>query len=110
MLFKSLAFLVFSPLVTAAFFLLPHRFRWFLLLASSAYFYMAFIPRYILILGFTIVLDYVAGLLIARSRGRRRAAFLILSLAGNLGVLALFKYADFLGGNLSALSGIPIRH
>ena len=48
-----------------------------LLLAASCYFYMAFVPKYILILGGTIVIDYLAGLQIARSTGKSRKIWLI---------------------------------
>ena len=67
MLFNSFQFLLFFPIVTMLFFLLPHRFRWLLLLAASCGFYMAFIPIYILILFLLIIIDYVAGLLIEKS-------------------------------------------
>ena len=58
MLFNSLAFLIFFPLVTLIFFLLPHRVRWAHLLLASCVFYAFFIPRYLLILAFTIGIDY----------------------------------------------------
>lgn len=64
---------------------------------------MAFVPVYILILGFTIVLDYFAGIYIERSSGRRRKQFLIISLIANIGVLAIFKYYNFFNENLSFL-------
>jgi len=68
---------------------------------------MAFLPIYILILGFTIVVDYFAGIYIERAEGRKRKLFLIFSLIANIGVLGIFKYYDFLNGNLSSfLSGI----
>ncbi|MBN1306511.1 MAG: MBOAT family protein [Chitinispirillaceae bacterium] len=103
MLFNSLHFLVFFTIVTTLYFLLPHRVRWFLLLISSCYFYMAFIPIYILILGFTIIIDYWAGVLIEQVRGRKRGILLFCSLAANIGVLAVFKYYNFLNDNLSFL-------
>jgi D-alanyl-lipoteichoic acid acyltransferase DltB (MBOAT superfamily) len=53
---------------------------------------MAFVPVYILILGFTIVIDYFAGILIEQAGGRRRKLFLIGSLIANIGVLCVFKY------------------
>jgi len=64
---------------------------------------MAFVPIYILILGFTIVIDYFAGILIENSEGKRRKLFLILSLIANIGVLAVFKYHNFLNENLTFL-------
>ena len=51
MSFTSLHFLLFFPIVTALYFALPYRSRWLLLLLASCYFYMAFVPVYILILG-----------------------------------------------------------
>lgn len=107
MLFNSLHFVIFFIVVTGLYFALPHKYRWHLLLAASCYFYMAFLPIYILILGFTIVVDYFAGIYIERAVGGKRKLFLIFSLIANIGVLAIFKYYNFLNGNLSAfLSGI----
>ena len=96
MLFNSLSFLVFFPVVTAIYFLLPHKFRWLHLLIASCIFYMAFIPIYILILFFTIIVDYFAGILIEGASGQRRKTYLLLSLVANIGVLALFKYYNFI--------------
>ena len=103
MLFNSIEFVFFFVIVTTLYFALPHRFRWFLLLASSCYFYMAFVPLYILILAFTIVVDYFAGILIDRNEGKRRRFYLILSLLANVGVLAVFKYYNFINDNISWL-------
>lgn len=102
MLFNSLSFAAFFPIVTALYFLFPSRFRWILLLAASSYFYMAFVPVYILILGFTIVIDYAAGILIAGSEGRRRRLLLAASLLANIGVLAVFKYFNFFADSFNA--------
>src|SRR5215216_4102309 len=105
MVFNSLVFIVFFIIVTALFFILPHKFRWALLLTASCYFYMYFLPIYILILGFTIVVDYFAGFYIAKNEGKRRKLYLILSLIANIGVLAFFKYYNFLNNNITALLG-----
>ena len=104
MLFNSLRFLFFYPLVTALYFLLPHRWRWALLLGASSYFYMAFVPVYILILAFTIVVNYGAGIATERASGPRRRALLVVSIVVNLGVLAFFKYYAFTNANLEALA------
>jgi alginate O-acetyltransferase complex protein AlgI len=76
---------------------------------------MYFLPVYILILGFTIVVDYFAGIYIAESEGRKRKMFLIASLVANIGVLAFFKYYNFLNYNIGQLLGSfgykdPIPH
>jgi len=64
---------------------------------------MVFKPVYILILAFTILVDYLAGLWIDRSKGSRRKHALILSIAANVGVLAFFKYFNFLNHNLDMM-------
>ena len=80
---------------------MPHRFRWLLLLIASCYFYMYFKPEYILIIFFTIIVDYFAGILIENSEGKNRKLYLIISLITNIGVLAFYKYFDFLAQNIN---------
>jgi alginate O-acetyltransferase complex protein AlgI len=104
MLFNSVAFAFFFPCITLLYFMLPHRHRWWLLLVASCGFYMWFRPEYILILGFTIVVDYWAGIWIEQSAGARRRWALVASLAANIGVLAVFKYWNFGHANLAALA------
>lgn len=103
MLFNSYHFAIFFFVVTSLYFAIPYNKRWILLLTSSCYFYMAFVPIYILILGLTIVIDYLAGIYIENAEGKRRKHFLILSLIANIGVLAVFKYYNFFNDNLSFL-------
>jgi D-alanyl-lipoteichoic acid acyltransferase DltB (MBOAT superfamily) len=102
-LFNSLQFLWFFPLVTLVYFLLPYRGRWAWLLAASCYFYMCFIPKYILILAFTISVDYCAGIALERAgtNVRRRLGLLVASIVANLGVLSYFKYSNFIVDNLN---------
>jgi len=102
--FNSIDFAFFFPLVTATYFLVPWRFRWMLLLAASCWFYMSFIPVYIAILLFIIVIDYVVGLLIEQSEGNRRRYFLLMSIVANASILFFFKYENFFSTNLSALA------
>ncbi len=103
MLFNSFDFLVFFPLVTLIYFLLPHKFRWFHLLVASCIFYMFFIPVYILILLFTIIIDYIAGIVIENAPDSKRKLFLVISIVANVGVLAFFKYFNFFATNINAL-------
>lgn len=104
MLFNSLLFLVYFVIVTATYYLLPHKFRWVWLLIASCYFYMYFKPAYILIIFFTIIVDYIAGLLIENAKGKTRKLYLGLSIAANVGVLAFYKYFNFLAENINFLS------
>ncbi|GGD56835.1 alginate O-acetyltransferase [Emticicia aquatilis] len=68
---------------------------------------MVFKPEYLLILGFTIVVDYYAGIWIENAVGKQRKWFLILSLVANIGVLAFFKYTNFA---IFALAQANIAH
>jgi alginate O-acetyltransferase complex protein AlgI len=106
MLFNSLQFLIFFSIVTAAYFALPHRMRWPLLLIASCYFYMVLVPQYILILVFLILVDYSAGLLIEHAEGQKRKLILVLSLIANIGILGVFKYFNFLNANLHGIFNI----
>jgi len=80
MLFNSVDFLIFFPVVTILYFLVPQNFRWFLLLLASCVFYMFFIPAYIFILAITILIDYFAGIWIERSTGRKKKIYLVVSI------------------------------
>lgn len=104
MLFNSFEFLIFFPLVTILYYILQHKYRWFLLLSASCYFYMAFVPIYILILGATIVIDYFAGIYIENAEDKKRTLFLTISLIANIGVLAVFKYYNFINDNITILT------
>ncbi len=74
-----------------------------MLLAASCFFYMFFKPVYILILFFTIIIDYYAGILIENAEGPRRKFYLSWSLVANITVLAIFKYFNFINGNIEVL-------
>ncbi|GAA4319349.1 MBOAT family protein [Mucilaginibacter gynuensis] len=107
MLFNSFEFLLYFPIVTALFFFLPHRFRWQLLLAASCFFYMFFKPEYILILAFTIVVDYYAGILIEEAKtAKQKKYYLLISLIANIGVLAVFKYYNFINENITGVASL----
>jgi D-alanyl-lipoteichoic acid acyltransferase DltB (MBOAT superfamily) len=105
MLFNSFTYLLFLPFVTMVYFLLPHRFRWLFLLLASCFFYMFFKPEYILILAFTIVIDYYAGILISSTNDKRRKKwFLSMSICANVLILAVFKYYNFINENITGFA------
>lgn len=104
MLFNSLDFAVFFPVVTLLFFLLPARARVPMLVVASCIFYARFVPAYLLILFGVIIVDYVAGRLIESAQGARRKWMLGLSLGTNFAILAVFKYFDFLATNLASVA------
>jgi D-alanyl-lipoteichoic acid acyltransferase DltB (MBOAT superfamily) len=106
MLFNSLEFAIFFPIVVAVFFVLKQEWRVSWLLAASCVFYMAFIPAYILILFVTITIDYVAGLYLEGAQGRRRIFLLCLSIVSTCLVLFVFKYLGFFTNSFLSVAGL----
>src|SRR6476660_2855789 len=106
MLFNSLEFALFFPLVVALYFHLPQRARTPLLLVASCIFYMAFIPVYILILAVTIAIDYTAGIWLERTTGKARHLLLIISIVATCAVLFIFKYFHFFTDSFVGIAGV----
>mgnify|MGYP005768594047 FL=1 len=119
MLFNSYNFLIFFPIVTLIYFLIPHKFRYLWLLASSYYFYMCWNAKYALILLASTVITYASGRLIDRAnnkitdekkRTRQKKIYVALSVVINLGILFVFKYFDFAIENINrVLSALNIQ-
>ena len=111
MLFNSIGFFIFFPIVTAAYFLIPHKYRWIWLLISSYYFYMCWNPKYALLLATVTIISYIGGLLIEGANGikdekksiRLKKLWVFLSFVINISILSVFKYSNFLGQNLNIL-------
>lgn len=78
-----------------------------MLLVASCFFYMFFKPVYILILAFTIVIDYVAGIMLENEPDKKKKKkYLVFSILANVGVLAVFKYYNFLDGSFTSLASL----
>lgn len=104
MLFNSIKFAVFFPAVALAYWILPHKLRNPMLLVASYFFYMCWSPKYALLMLFSTGITWAAGLVMGRAKTAAGKKWTLgLSLAANLAVLALFKYANFLIENLNAL-------
>ena len=104
MLFNSAAFLLFLPIVLMLYVAAPTRFRHWLLLAASYFFYMCWRPEYILIIIVMTLVDFWSGILMERaSSKRKKLLFLCLSLGIDLGMLFYFKYAMFTAETLNQL-------
>jgi D-alanyl-lipoteichoic acid acyltransferase DltB (MBOAT superfamily) len=108
MLFNSFNYLVFLVSVWVVFwFVLKDKTKWqqLFLLLVSCYFYMFFIPKYILILGLTIAVDYWAGIALERQESeRKRKVILWVSVVVTCAILFVFKYYNFFSENIRALS------
>ena len=71
MLFNSLEFLIFFPVVTLMYFVFPHRVRYLWLLAASYFFYMCWNAKYALLMLTSTIITYASGLLITHADQRQ---------------------------------------
>lgn len=112
MVFSSIPFLYyFLPAVLAVYFLTPRKGKNAVLLLASLIFYGWGELRLLPLMVFTILLCYVCGLGIERSR-KRKKLWLLASIVISVGLLGVFKYADFFIGSLNTVTGlkIPLLH
>lgn len=108
MLFNSLEFLIFLPIVLALYYALPHRGQNVFLVFASCFFYASWDWRFLLPLLFSTTIDYFCASRMERSfeRGEPVAArkrYLVFSLVTNLGLLGFFKYFNFFVDSLHAV-------
>ena len=113
MVFSSILFLTrFLPLVLAIYFIVPKRIRNLVLFLSSILFYAWGEPIYILLMCFTITVDYVFGIIIDKQMGagKKNGAKVSLALAVviNLLLLGFFKYANFTINTVNSITGAGI--
>lgn len=104
MLFNSLQFLIFFPIVVLIYFLMRPQHRWVLLLMASYYFYMSWKPEYAVLIAGSTIVDYFVALRMGRLPDKRsRRPYLVVSLVTNLGLLFAFKYFNFVNDSFRAL-------
>ena len=111
MLFDSVEFLVFLPLIVGLYYLLPHRFRWVLLLIGSYVFYGSWKVEFLLLIMYSTCVDYLAAIRIEKAGEKVRKRFwLTLSLISNFGVLFIFKYFNFFIGSRGFFQEFAAQH
>ena len=111
MLFNSLSFAVFLPIVFAVYWILPNKYRWAFLLAASYWFYMSWNPKYVVLILSTTLVSYGAAILIEEKREHISPKIIV---AGStvfcLGILFFFKYFNFFGETITAIAGLFSIH
>ena len=108
MVFSSTIFLcVYLPLVLLGYYICPKKGRNLFLLIVSLVFYAWGEPKYVFLMIFSILINYVFGRLMDKNRGRqkRMKLLLVLSVVIDLGLLSVFKYTDFVITNINAIFG-----
>ena len=110
MLFSSIPFLYyFLPAVVLLYFLAPRKLKNAILLLFSLAFYGWGEPKYVFLMIATIGVFYGCGLAIGKANTQTwKKVWLITSVAVGLGLLAIFKYADFFIENFNAATGISV--
>ncbi len=110
MLFSSIPFLYyFLPVVLMIYFLVPWKGKNAVLLLSSLVFYGWGEPKLLFLMIFTISVFYLCGLAIGRAEERRWKRFwLTVSVVVSLGLLGLFKYADFFISSINGVTGLSL--
>jgi len=95
-LFNSFVFIGFFALVAVLYWLVPHRFRWLLLLIASYYFYSTYEPRYLILLAAATLVAYAAALYLpGRQKTTAGRVVLTVTVVAELVVLVVFKYFNF---------------
>jgi len=113
MLFNSIEFLIFFPIVVMVYFIIPKRFRYIWLLIASYYFYMNWNAQYAILIATSTFITYVCGLGIeqVRKRGWKHSeiwckCYLTFGIVSNLSILIFYKYFTFILENINQLRRI----
>ena len=110
MLFNSVHFFIFAPIVFLVYFRLSLRWQRIWLFLASIYFYAVFKVPFVLLLLFSIFWTYVCmvGIQNRKSAGKTALPFLVLAVLGNLSLLFVFKYLDFFIRALNVFAGYEV--
>lgn len=105
MLFSSLLFIFFFlPIFLLIYYLVPFKFKNIILLIFSLVFYAWGEPKYIFLLIFVTLLNYICGLLIDKNKNKKtRKYIMIICVILNISLLCFFKYTNFIIDNLNSL-------
>ena len=105
MIFNSFEFLIFFPLVTLLYYILPQKLRWIMLLLASYYFYISWNYDLLYLILFTTAISYTCGLVIEKWRNHKLLVNIsvTVTVVASLGVLFFFKYFNFLTDSVISL-------
>lgn len=104
MIFNSLAFAIFLPVVLALYYILPFKGQNRMLLVASLFFYAWWDWRFLGLLALTILIDFYASHAIYRAKTHvRKKQWMLLSIISNVTVLVIFKYSNFFVQSFAAV-------
>lgn len=112
MVFNSLDFMIFFPVVVLIYFAMPQKVKYIWLLICSYYFYMCWNPTYIILIAISTFITYLSGICIEKiiqqkwdtyKKDKLKKICVVFSFIINLGILGYFKYFNFFINNLNAV-------
>jgi len=115
MLFNSIDFFIFFPVVVLVYQVIPKKIRYLWLLLASYYFYMNWNAKYALLIGFSTIITYMCGISIEQIKNHNGLLrlkecllkiIIVFGVTINLGVLFFFKYFDFFLENVNRVLSI----
>lgn len=106
MLFNSIEYLIFFPLVVLIYYVIPKKCRYIWLLLASYYFYMCWSPKYAVLIALSTVITYLSGLALDKAntwgyRATLAKLIVILSCVSNLSILFFYKYFQWIVDNIN---------
>ncbi len=111
MLFNSVEFILFFPIVVLIYFLIPKRVKYLWLLVVSYYFYMSWNAAYALLIASSTLATYGTGLLVEHAKKKRTKQWMMaLCMVINFGILFFYKYFDFAILNINRLFGTGLNN
>lgn len=102
MLFNSLTFLIFLVCILSLYYILPYKYKWYLLLIGSCIFYMAWRIEFIFLILFSSFFNYYIGLLIEKYEDKSKT-ILTTGLIINFLILFIFKYSIFINHSFMSI-------
>lgn len=112
MVFSNLVFLfVFLPIVLITYYFIRHELRNLVLLFFSLFFYAWGEPKLVILMIFSIIINYIFGLLINsfKNSTKKKKIILFFAISGNLLILGYYKYINFFIANINELFGLSIQ-
>ena len=107
MVFNSLTFLIFFPIVLVVYLVLKGKLRTYWLLVASYYFYASWNVKYTVLILISTIITYLSGILIEKAKSVSAKKWVVAgSLVSNLGILFVFKYLDFFFGTLNKVLAV----
>lgn len=96
MIFNSLEFVCFLPIVFFIYWAIPKTYRWIILLVSSYYFYMSWNAKYVFLIFFTSLVSFICAIMIENRKSiKLKKQLLLIPIISSLGILFIFKYFNF---------------